>query len=317
VRKRFSRLLDGLSKTRSAVAGGIRAAVGRGDGLSGDVLEGIEETLIAADVGVDTALHLVDALRAKEGALGGDAASKVATWIADEIERILAGADRGPGRETDEGPHVVLVVGVNGVGKTTTIGKLAARLVGEGKTVVVAAADTFRAAANEQLAVWAKRSGAQFVGGQRGGDPAAVAYDALKAARARGVDVLIVDTAGRLHTQRNLLQEVTKIGRVLGGLLPGAPHETLLVLDANTGQNAISQAKLFSEALELSGVALAKLDGTAKGGIVVAIARELGLPVRYVGVGEGIEDLEDFDAATFARGLVGAGGSAGGASETA
>jgi fused signal recognition particle receptor len=305
VRKRFSRLLDGLSKTREAIAGGIRGALGRGQGLSEEALDDIEETLIASDVGVETSLHLVDVLRRSERALGADAASVVGSVLAQEIESILGGAERRPPTEATEGPHVVLVVGVNGVGKTTTIGKLASRHIRSGKTVILAAADTFRAAATEQLAIWAERSGSQFVGGQRGGDPAAVAYDALEAAEARGADLLIVDTAGRLHTQKNLLEELRKIGRVLAGRMPGAPHEVLLVLDANTGQNALSQARLFDEALELTGVALAKLDGTARGGIVVAIAREMGLPVTYVGVGEGIEDLEAFDPGVFARALVG------------
>jgi fused signal recognition particle receptor len=309
VRKRFSKLLDGLSKTRRAIAGGIREALGRGGGLSGDVLEGIEEALIASDVGVDTSLHLIEALRGG-GPLGADPASEVSEVLAREIEAILLEAER-PAPPEDGGPHTTLVVGVNGVGKTTTIGKLARRRTRDGQVVVLAAADTFRAAAREQLAIWAERSGSHFVGGQEGGDPAAVAYDALEAARARGADALIVDTAGRLHTQRNLLEELRKIRRVLGRALPGAPHETLLVLDANTGQNALSQARLFDEALDLTGVALAKLDGTARGGIVVAIARELRLPVRYVGVGEGIDDLEVFDPALFARALVGAAGEGG------
>jgi fused signal recognition particle receptor len=200
------------------------------------------------------------------------------------------------------------VAGVNGVGKTTTIGKLARLHMDEGRSVVMAAADTFRAAAGEQLAIWAKRSGAQFVGGQMGGDAAAVAFDALEAAIARSVDVLIVDTAGRLHTQKNLMQELTKVRRVIERRLPGAPHEVLLVIDANTGQNALSQARMFDEALGLTGLVLTKLDGTARGGIVVPIARELSLPVRYVGTGESLEDIEPFDAAAFARGLLGVNG---------
>ncbi len=305
MRKRFSRLLDGLSKTRQAITGGIRGALGRGQGLSEEVLEGIEETLIASDLGVGTSLHLVEVLRRSERSLEADATSVVGSVIADEIETILSRAERTPAEGDAVKPRVIVVVGVNGVGKTTTIGKLAARLTRSGKVVVVAAADTFRAAAREQLAIWAERSGSQFVGGQEGGDPAAVAYDALEAARARGADALIVDTAGRLHTQKSLLEELRKIGRVLGRALPGAPHEVLLVLDANMGQNALSQARLFDEALDLTGVALAKLDGTARGGIVVAIARELGLPVKYVGVGEGIEDLEPFDPKVFARALMG------------
>jgi fused signal recognition particle receptor len=198
----------------------------------------------------------------------------------------------------------VLVVGVNGTGKTTTIGKLAATLAGHGRSVLLAAADTFRAAAEEQLEVWAQRANADFVGSARGGDPAAVAYDAIEAATARGRDVVIVDTAGRLHTQTNLMEELAKIRRVIAGRVEGAPHETLLVVDATTGQNGLQQARLFGETVEVTGVALTKLDGSAKGGIAVAIAYELGLPVTLVGVGEGLDDLRPFDPDDFARALV-------------
>ncbi len=201
---------------------------------------------------------------------------------------------------------MVLVVGVNGTGKTTTIGKLAQKLREHRRTVLLGAADTFRAAAEEQLEIWAERSGADFVGGKRGADPAAVAFDAVEAARARGRDVAIVDTAGRLHTQANLMEELAKIRRVLGTRLEGAPHETLLVVDATTGQNGLQQARLFGEAAGVTGVALTKLDGSAKGGVAVAIAYELGLPVKLIGVGEGLDDLRPFDAADFAAALVGA-----------
>jgi fused signal recognition particle receptor len=203
-------------------------------------------------------------------------------------------------------PSVLLVVGVNGTGKTTTIGKLAHRLHEHGHSVIVAAADTFRAAADEQLEIWAQRAGADFVGAERGADPAAVAFDAIQAAEARGRGVVIVDTAGRLHTQTNLMEELAKIRRVIESRLAGAPHETLLVVDATTGQNGLQQARLFGEAVEVSGVALTKLDGSAKGGIAVAIAHELGLPVKLVGVGETLEDLQPFDARDFARALVAA-----------
>ena len=201
-------------------------------------------------------------------------------------------------------PSVILVVGVNGTGKTTTIGKLALRLREHGRSVLVGAADTFRAAAEEQLEIWAQRSGADFVGAARGADPAAVAFDAVEAGRARGKDVVIVDTAGRLHTQSNLLEELAKVRRVIAAKLKGAPHETLLVVDATTGQNGLQQARLFGEAVGVTGVALTKLDGSAKGGIAVAIAWELGLPVKLVGVGEGVDDLRPFDANDFARALV-------------
>lgn len=304
MRSRFSRLLDGLAKTRSAILEGIRAALRPGRGLDEQGLASLEDALIAADVGVDTSAHLVDLLRRSAPGLenGEEGAASV---IAAEVERILNGTKQTAVPAAGVRPRVVMVVGVNGVGKTTTIGKLAARHTAAGRRVIVAAADTFRAAAGEQLAVWARRSGAELVGGQSGGDPAAVAYDALDAAIARSADVLIVDTAGRLHTRTNLVEELKKVQRVLGKRLPGAPHEVLLVLDASTGQNALEQARLFNEALGLSGIVLAKLDGTARGGIVVAIAKEIGLPVTLVGTGEGLLDLEDFDAATFARGLVG------------
>ena len=203
-----------------------------------------------------------------------------------------------------EQPSVLLVVGVNGTGKTTTIGKLAYHLNEHGRSVIVAAADTFRAAAEEQLEIWAKRAEAEFVGGERGADPASVAYDAIEAATRNGRDVVIVDTAGRLHTQANLMQELAKVRRVIEGKLEGAPHETLLVVDATTGQNGLQQARLFGEAVGVTGVALTKLDGSAKGGIAVAIAHELGLPVKLIGVGEKLEDLRPFDADDFARALV-------------
>ena len=209
-----------------------------------------------------------------------------------------------PVLELGHDPAVVLVVGVNGTGKTTTIGKLAQRLREHGRDVLVAAADTFRAAADEQLEVWAQRAEADFVGAARGGDPAAVAYDAIEAARARGRDVVLVDTAGRLHTHSNLMQELQKIRRVIGGQLEDAPHETLLVVDATTGQNGLQQARLFHDAVDVSGVVLTKLDGSARGGIAAAIVHELGLPVKLIGVGEGLEHLRPFDPTDFARALV-------------
>ena len=209
-----------------------------------------------------------------------------------------------PGRLALGGtPSVLLVVGVNGTGKTTTIGKLAARLSEHGRSVLVAAADTFRAAAEEQLEIWSERAGADFVGSERGGDPAAVAYDAIGAAESRGRDVVIVDTAGRLHTQTNLMEELAKVSRVIGQRLEGAPHETLLVIDATTGQNGLQQARLFGQAVDVTGVALTKLDGSAKGGIAVAIAHDLGLPVKLIGIGERLDDLRPFDPADFAAAL--------------
>jgi len=307
VRKRFAKLFSGLEKTRETIARGIADALRAGAGLDESALERIEETLIAADVGVETALALVESLRRESGRLREGGETAVRRVLAREIEAALLGLEPGAPLSPTDAPLVIMVVGVNGVGKTTTIGKLAARYRADGHSVLLAAADTFRAAASEQLAIWSERSGARCVGGEQGGDPAAVAYDALDAAIARSVDVLIVDTAGRLHTRRGLMEELRKIGRVLGRRLEGAPHETLLVVDANTGQNALSQARLFGEAVDVTGIVLAKLDGTARGGIVVAIARELGVPVRYVGTGEAIDDLESFDPAAFARGLLGEG----------
>ena len=221
--------------------------------------------------------------------------------LAEEVTELFGEA---PVLDVGHEPAVILVVGVNGTGKTTTIGKLAARLGEHGRSVVVAAADTYRAAAEEQLEIWAQRAGADFVGSERGGDPAAVAYDAIEAASARGKDVVVVDTAGRLHTQTNLMEELAKVRRVIRNRLEGAPHETLLVVDATTGQNGVRQAQLFGEAVEVTGVALTKLDGSAKGGVAIPIAYELGLPVKLIGVGEQLDDLRPFDASDFARALV-------------
>jgi fused signal recognition particle receptor len=289
----FSRLRDSLGKTRRAMTEQLAAAAF--DPADDEAWERLEEALIAADVGVPTTAELVSRLEAQPD-LGelGEALAREAAEILGE-----------PGRlRLDGPPSVILVVGVNGTGKTTTIGKLASRLGEHGHSVLLAAADTFRAAAEEQLEIWADRAGADFVGSERGGDPAAVAYDAIEAATARGRDVVIVDTAGRLHTQTNLMEELAKVRRVIERRLEGAPHETLLVIDATTGQNGLQQARLFREAVDVSGVALTKLDGSAKGGVALAIAHELQLPVKLVGVGEGIEDLRPFDPRDFARALL-------------
>jgi fused signal recognition particle receptor len=258
--------------------------------------------LLSADVGVTTTQEVIERLEKRR--------PKTDVEVMDALREILvelASPADPPRLYLDEKPSVVLVVGVNGTGKTTTIGKLAARLGESGRSVIVAAADTYRAAADEQLEVWAERAGAELVGSTSGGDPAAVAFDAISAATARGRDVVIVDTAGRLHTQTNLMDELAKIRRVITSKLEGAPHETLLAIDSTTGQNGLRQAKLFDEAVDVTGVALTKLDGTAKGGIVIAIGHELALPVKLVGVGEGLDDLQPFDAADFARALVGDG----------
>jgi fused signal recognition particle receptor len=289
----FSRLRDSLGKSRRALTEEL--ALGSFDPADDASWERLEEALIAADVGVPATAELVQRLETR-----GD--GDLAAGLQEEIARMLG----EPGRlDLHERPSVILVVGVNGTGKTTTIGKLAAKLSEHNRSVVVAAADTFRAAAEEQLEIWATRAGADFVGSVRGGDPAAVAFDAIGAAQARGRDIVVVDTAGRLHTQTNLMEELSKVRRVIGQKLEGAPHETLLVVDATTGQNGLQQARLFGQAVEVTGVALTKLDGSAKGGIAVAIAHELGLPVKLIGIGEGLDDLRPFDPADFASALVG------------
>jgi fused signal recognition particle receptor len=289
----FSRLRDSLGKSRRALTEEISvAAFDPGDSAS---WERLEEALIAADVGVPATAELVQRLEAR-----GEA-TELAPALQEEIAKLLGEPAR---LEVGARPAVILVVGVNGTGKTTTIGKLAAKLSEHGRSVLVAAADTFRAAAEEQLEIWAQRANADFVGSERGGDPAAVAFDAIAAAESRGRDVVVVDTAGRLHTQANLMEELMKVRRVIGQRLEGAPHETLLVIDATTGQNGLQQARLFSQAVEVTGIALTKLDGSAKGGIAIAIAHELGLPVKLIGIGESLDDLRPFDPDDFARALV-------------
>ncbi|CAN5199789.1 signal recognition particle-docking protein FtsY [soil metagenome] len=289
----FARMRESLAKSRRALTAELAsAAFDPGDD---EAWERLEEALIRSDVGVPATAELVSRLEAR-GELG-----ELEDALAEEAEALFGGP---PTLALDVRPSVVLVVGVNGTGKTTTIGKLAQKLREHGRSVLVGAADTFRAAAEEQLEIWAERAGADFVGASRGADPAAVAYDAVEAARARGRDVVIVDTAGRLHTQANLMAELEKIRRVIAGRIEGAPHETLLVVDATTGQNGLQQARLFREAVGVTGVALTKLDGSARGGVAIAIAVELGLPVKLVGVGEGVDDLRPFDAHDYARALV-------------
>ena len=287
----LGRLRDSLGKSRRALTEQLQvAAFDPGDDAS---WERLEEALLFADVGVGATAELVRRLEARQDLTELNAA------LAEEIGELFGDP---PTLSLDHRPAVVLVVGVNGTGKTTTIGKLASKLHEHGRSVTLGAADTFRAAAEEQLEIWAERAQAQFVGGERGADPAAVAYDAIGA----GGDVVIVDTAGRLHTQSNLMDELRKVRRVIAGRLEGAPHETLLVVDATTGQNGVQQARLFAEAVDVTGVALTKLDGSAKGGVAVAIAYELGLPVKLIGVGEGLDDLRPFDPADYAKALVAA-----------
>jgi fused signal recognition particle receptor len=285
----FGRLRESLGKSRRALTEQLQvAAFDPADDAS---WERLEEALIYGDVGVRATAELIRRLEARQDLTELNAA------LAEEIAALFG---EPATLDVTHRPTAILVVGVNGTGKTTTIGKLSQKLREHGRTVTLGAADTFRAAAEEQLEIWAERSGARFVGGERGGDPAAVAYDALGS----DTDVVIVDTAGRLHTQTNLMDELVKVRRVIAGRLDGAPHETLLVVDATTGQNGLQQARLFNEAVGVTGVALTKLDGSAKGGIAVAIAYELGLPVKLIGVGEGLDDLRPFDASDFARALV-------------
>ena len=291
-RRFFGRLRSSLGRTRNV----IRLPLGRFDPRDDESWEALEDALISADVGMTATDELVERLRKRRDV------DDLADALVEEITSLLG---EPATLAVNEHPSVVLVVGVNGTGKTTTIGKLAHRLSAHGRSVLVGAADTFRAAADEQLEIWAERAGADFVGSTKGADPAAVAFDAIAAAQSRHRDVVLVDTAGRLHTQTNLMDELRKVRRVVADRLEGAPHETLLVLDATTGQNGLQQARLFGEAVDVTGVVLTKLDGTAKGGIVLPIAVELGLPVKLIGVGETLEDLQPFDPADFAQALVG------------
>ncbi len=296
-----------LGATRRSWLGRLAAVFGPVD-IDAETWEDLELQLVAADVGAATAADLVAALKGR--------ASQAGVRRADELPRLLRGVlvralTEPPAADRDAAPaatpRVVLVVGVNGSGKTTTVAKLAHRLAAAGQTVVLVAADTFRAAAIDQLALWAERAGVAIVKGTPGGDPGAVVHDALQSQLGRRADVVLIDTAGRLHTQHNLMQELAKVVAVVGRAVPGAPHETLLVLDATTGQNGLAQARQFMTAAPVDGVVLAKLDGSAKGGIALAIRRELGLPIAFIGTGEGIDDLALFDAGAYADGLLGVG----------
>jgi len=298
----FERLKQGLSKTSESLVGRIDMLLLGKKEIDADTLEELEEILITADIGVTTTVELIRGLeqRLKRDELrDGDALRKA---LRDDILGRME-PYAVPLQTSGSSPFVILVIGVNGVGKTTTIGKLASRFTLEGKKVLMAAGDTFRAAAADQLAIWGDRAGVDLIRHKDGGDPSAVVFDACKAAIARKVDVLIIDTAGRLHTKVNLMEELKKIFRIVGREIPGAPHETLLVLDAATGQNALSQARLFRDAAAVSGIALTKLDGTAKGGIAVAVCNELKIPLRYIGVGESVDDLRDFEPRQFVDAL--------------
>lgn len=296
----FERLKQGLTKTKQGFVEKVET-IFQGKTIDSESLEELEETLILADIGAISAAEVVDHLRekAKKGELGGSGSVK--DFLKKELSSLL-----GAGQKLvpyGEKPFVILAIGVNGAGKTTTIGKLAGRFRDQGYSVLLAAGDTFRAAAIEQLEIWGNRSHAQVVKHQSGSDPSAVVFDAIEAARARGTDIVIIDTAGRLHTKNPLMEELKKIRRVCDKALPGAPHEVLLVVDATNGQNALRQAEIFNETVGVTAIALTELDGTAKGGIVFAIKKELNIPVKLIGVGEGVDDLQDFEPQDFVKAL--------------
>ncbi|HUN66932.1 MAG TPA: signal recognition particle-docking protein FtsY [Bacteroidota bacterium] len=304
---KLSRLTEGLSKTREALVGKVQKLIFGKTKIDDTLLENLEEILLGADVGVATTTLIVENIRARVKKERYEDASELDPLLRSEIRSLLGS---GNGAESDpftipagHRPHVIMIVGVNGVGKTTTIGKLAHNYRKSGKGVVIGAADTFRAAANEQLEIWASRAGVDMIKHAHGADPAAVAYDAYQSAEAHHADLLLIDTAGRLHTKVHLMEELKKIRRVLQKISPEIPHETLLVLDASTGQNAIQQAKQFELAAGVTGLILTKLDGTAKGGVVLAINQELRLPVKFIGVGEQIDDLQPFDKQAFVDAL--------------
>ena len=296
----FDKIKNGLKKTRDSIAGSITGVLNSFTKIDEDLFEELEEILVMSDIGMATATELCDRLRKRIKELGVTDPNEIVNLLQELITEML-GEDRGLQLATK--PSVVLVIGVNGVGKTTTIGKLALQLKNEGKKVVLGAADTFRAAAIDQLGIWAERADVTMVRSVEGTDPASVVFDTIASAKARGADVIICDTAGRLHNKKNLMDELAKIYRVIGRELPEASVETLLVLDAATGQNAVNQAREFQNAADITGIVLTKLDGTAKGGIVIAIHNELGIPVKYIGVGEGIDDLQPFRAQEFVKGI--------------
>ena len=301
----FAKIKRGLFMTHTEILEKIGSAVKEGLGFDESVVESLEETLLEADVGAETAAALCDAIRARTSPTRRTDANELRTLLQEEIERLIAAAPRPADRPGGIPLEVVFLVGVNGSGKTTTAAKLARRRRSEGRSVLLAAADTFRAGAIEQLGVWADRIGVPLIRHKEGADPSAVLFDALSAARSRGAGLLLVDTAGRLHTKHNLMDELAKMRRVAAREIPGAPHQTLLVLDATTGANGLPQARKFVETAGVTGVVLTKLDGSAKGGVVLAIYRELKLPVLYVGVGEGMDDLIPFEPSEYARALLG------------
>ncbi len=296
----FSKIKEGLKKTRDKMSSSVESMLRSFTSIDEELFEELEELLVMGDVGVPTAEHICDTLRKKVKEKGVTDPEAIYGMLRETVAEMLRGGEE---LQISTKPSVILVIGVNGVGKTTTIGKIASRLKAEGKKVVLGAADTFRAAAVEQLEVWAQRSGAELVKQPEGSDPASVVYDAVAAAKARGADVVICDTAGRLHNKKNLMDELSKIGRVIDRELPDADKEVLLVLDATTGQNAVNQAREFQNAAGITGIVLTKLDGTARGGVVLAIRENLGIPVKFIGVGEKVDDLQPFDADEFAEAL--------------
>ncbi|AGC68140.1 cell division protein FtsY [Thermoclostridium stercorarium subsp. stercorarium DSM 8532] len=297
----FEKLKNGLKKTRESITQRIDQLLVSMGKIDEELFEELEEILITSDVGVETTLKIIDDLKLRVKSEKVTDPRQVKNLLKEEITSILSSGDTGLHLNTK--PSVIVVVGVNGVGKTTSIGKMCHMLKMQGKKVLVAAGDTFRAAAIDQLEIWAKRAGVDIIKHAEGSDPSAVIFDAIQAAKARGYDVVICDTAGRLHTKKNLMEELKKVFRIISRELPDADIETLLVLDATTGQNAVSQARTFAEATGVTGLILTKLDGTAKGGIIVSIKSELDIPVKFIGVGEKIDDLQPFDAASFAEAL--------------
>ena len=300
----FGRLRERLTKTRSSFVSNVRRVLLLRPVIDDEVFDELEQILIEGDLGVETTMSIIGDMRRIARERGLKTSEDLYGVLKEELVLSLEPGDHSLlWAAPDGGPHVTLIVGVNGSGKTTTIGKLAAQLTKEGKSVILGAADTFRAAAVEQLTIWSERTKVPIIKHKDGADPAAVSFDATDAAIARGIDCLIIDTAGRLHTKVNLMAELQKIQRVIGKRLPGAPHDVLLVMDATTGQNALQQAKLFTEALNVTGIILTKLDGTAKGGIAVAIQRQLNIPIKLIGVGETVEDLQPFNAREFVEAL--------------
>ena len=297
----FDKLKNGLTKTRESIAKQVNNVFSVFVKVDDELFENLEEALIMADIGVETSTYIIEKLRDNVKHKHITDGNLVKEELKSIISEILSALDTTVNTSTT--PSVILVIGVNGVGKTTSIGKIASHYKSMGKKVLLAAADTFRAAAIDQLDIWAQRSGCDIIKHQENSDPAAVVFDACTAAKARGADILICDTAGRLHNKKNLMAELAKINRVIERELPDSARETLLVLDATTGQNAVSQAKLFSEAADITGIILTKLDGTAKGGIVISIAKEQNVPVKFVGVGEGIDDLQEFNSDYFAKAI--------------